>query len=228
MLNSVLTYLKILYYVKTISLIVSNYKLFRRSKRRRLSETEKQSSIQHAISKLGACGCLHVLLQSIDDCDAPVREKSLHLLIRLRQLLTIGDIRVLPMGEIAEPQSSSSNASDPSHTLISSDVSSSNRAKVRNASESERVIEEILDADDVSLVKNILSDGKPILRENPDAVKLVDVEYFISKIRVLELDSMLKFTTISSDLHVSDLESLIDDLQDCIYTDHPKPRPDCY
>ena len=185
-----------------------------------MSETEKQLSIRRVLSYLGSCGCLHVLLKSIDDFDTPVRKKSLGLLVRLRQLLVIDDTEVSPK-VVPELQPDSSVASTPS------DASDGVGAMV-DITDADRVIDEILSVDDTCLVKNILAKTEPDLMGTPVAVTEMEVKDFLLGIMILELDSMMKSTAVSSDLHVSNLDSLIEDIQTSIYTDSPKPGPDCY
>ena len=120
--------------------------------------------------------------------------------------------------EVAKLQSNSSDGAS----------SKLNDGKVDNAVDSDRIIDDILDDIDINLVKNILIDREPDLNTSPAAVEVVSAEDFISKIWALELDWQLNSTSVSSDLHVSSLDSILDDLQGCFYTEEPEHGPDCY
>ena len=164
------------------------------------------------------------MLQSIDDCDAPVREKSLRLLCQFRRLLPNDNCRNSGENPASQLQS---HPSLPSRSAHLSDFA---RVEVVNA-DSDRVIDDILGVNDINLVSNITvtdATNGSTLKEGPVAVKLMKMEDFIEKIDALELDVLLKCTTVSSDLHVADLDSLVDDLHDCIHMDPSRPRPDCY
>ena len=134
--------------------------------------------------------CLHVLLKSIDDFYSPAREKSLGLLVRLRQLLVIDGPQVSPK-----------------------EVAPKAHRKHKNFTDSDRVIDEILSVDDLCLVKNMLANTDPNLRGTPAAVTKMDEKDFSWQIRTLKLDWMLKSTVVYSDLYLSDLDSLIEDIE---------------
>ena len=109
--------------------------------------------------------CLHVLLKSIDDFYSPAREKSLGLLVRLRQLLVIDGPQVSPK-----------------------EVAPKAHRKHKNFTDSDRVIDEILSVDDLCLVKNMLTNTDPNLRGTPAAVTKMDEKDFSWQIRTLKLD----------------------------------------
>ena len=174
--------------------------------------------MKRALSELGLGGCLHVLIQAVNDCDVPVREKSVRLLQEIRTVIT--NCNGLDLGVwVTRPALDSS---------IQSDCNVENPAPVTVGADADSVIEDILAVNDISLVAGILTDKQPELRPDPSPVTVVKTEDFISQVVVMELEDMLRLTAVSSDLHVSDLNSLLDDLQDCIHTDHSRPRPDCY
>lgn len=181
---------------------------------------EIRSRLRSTLSELGTYGCLHVLLQLVDDCDAPVREKSIQLLRRLRDILATYqslDLNVL--------QGTHSIINQPSEPMAEENFTPENETGQRD---SDQVIEEILSVNDSSLVAGILAKNDPKQRPDPKPVSSVSAQDFVNKVNMMELETMLESTWMSSDLHVMDFDSLIDDLQDCIHTDTSRPRPDCY
>jgi len=177
------------------------------------------------MAQLGSCGCLHILLQLTDDCDAPVREKSIQLLRRLRDLLAAHQSLDLNFW----PLNSNQNLSNPAPPTTTQTVAERNQSsQIRNSDE---VIDEILSVNDVNLVAGIMTNNKEQSQPRPQLdgnLPSLSARDFVTQVNVMELESMLVSTGLSSDLHVIDFDSLLDDLQDCIHTDTSRPRPDCY
>lgn len=188
-----------------------------------MDSSEIRSRLQTSTTVLGTCGCLHVLLLLADDCDAPVRERAVLLLRKLRDLLAeygALDISIWP----SSAQPTKSPAQDPSPQVgLESDSE-------MTPIDMDRVIEEILDLNDGNLVADIMANTikESQARPDPAPVSSLNARDFVNKVNLMELESMLQTTGLSSDLHVIDLDSLIDDLQDCVHTDPTRPRPDCY
>lgn len=186
----------------------------------RLDTKEIRSRLQTALSELGSCGCLYVLLQLVDDCDAPVREKSIRLLHHLRDVLA--NYQAL---DLHVWQSSHSHQVKTTDFTSQECIASEPESIPKN---SDLVIEEILSVTDACLVAGILTDKDPKLRPDPAPVSPVDAKDFVNKINLMDIEMMLTSTNMSSDLHVIDFDSLLDDLEDCVHTDTSRPRPDCY
>jgi hypothetical protein len=174
---------------------------------------------------LGSCGCLHILLQLTDDCDAPVRKEAVLLLRKLRDLLA--EYGAL---DIAIWSPSNAQANSPAQDSSPQVGSRLQPDHEMTQTEIDRVIEEILDLNDGNLVADIMAQTvkESQVRPDPAPVSSLSARDFVNKVNVMELESMLETTGLSSDLHVIDLDSLLDDLQDCIHTDPSRPRPDCY
>ena len=176
--------------------------------------------MQQAISTLGSCGYLHVLLQSVDDCDTPVREKSIRLLRDMRDVLKAHqalDLSIWPKSTLLEKQT------------VPEIVESSDPIQRSEPMDADQVIEEILDQNDVTLMEEIITKSQPSQSKGELAsVTSVDPTDFVAQMHVMELETMLQWTNVSSDLHIFDLDSLVDDIQDCIFTDNSRPQPDCY
>ena len=185
----------------------------------RLDAKEIRLRLQTALSELGSCGCLHILLQLVDDCDAPVREKSIRLLRRLRDVLATYQSLDLNIWQVTQPHQRVSESRP------EEDLQSENETVFPD---SDQVIEEILAVNDADLVAGILTNKDPKRRPDPAPVSPVSAQDFVNKVNLMELETMLESTNVSSDLHVVDFDSLLDDLQDCVHTDTSRPRPDCY
>ncbi|KAI9561883.1 hypothetical protein GHT06_012845 [Daphnia sinensis] len=186
----------------------------------RLDTKEIRSRLQTALSELGSCGCLYVLLQLVDDCDAPVREKSIRLLHHLRDVLANYQALDLHVWQSSlSPQVKTTTFT--SHESLAMEHESVSK-------NSDLVIDEILSVTDACLVAGILADKDPKLRPDPAPVSSVDAKEFVNKINMMDIEMMLTSTSMSSDLHVVDFDSLLDDLEDCVHTDTSRPRPDCY
>lgn len=181
---------------------------------------EIRSRLQIALSDLGSCGCLYILLQLVDDCDAPVREKSIRLLRHLRDVLATYQSLDLNIWQ----------GTQPSQTRVSESRSEDSLQSENETvfPDSDKVIDEILSVNDACLVAGILTNKDPKLRPHPAPVSGVSAQDFVNKVNLMELETMLESTNVSSDLHVIDFDSLLDDLQDCVHTDTDRPRPDCY
>jgi hypothetical protein len=186
-----------------------------------LDSKEIRSRLQAALSELGSCGCLHILLQLVDDCDAPVREKSIRLLHRLRDILaTHQSLDLNVFREMSYlPQVATNEIKE---------VQDLTQANETIQKDSDEVIDEILSVDDTCLVAGILTNKDPKMRPDPVPVSLVNAQDFVNKINLMDIETMLTTTSMSSDLHVNDFDSLLEDLEDCIHTDTSRPRPDCY
>lgn len=187
---------------------------------RRLDAEEIRKRLQRALSELGACGCLNALLQLVDDCDAPVREKSIQLLRRLRDVLA--KYQSLDLNVMQGTQPTTDALSEP---MIEENITPTIESETRDQ---DQVIEEILSVNDSALVAGILNKNDPKMKPDPKPVSSVSTQNFVNRINMMELETMLESTWMSSDLHVIDFDSLLDDLQDCIHTDTSRPRPDCY
>lgn len=189
-----------------------------------LDAAEIRSRLQNSMAQLGESGCLHILLQLADDCDAPVRERSIQLLRKLRDLLAAYqslDLNIWPACQkhhVAAP-------------LPKMNDKVLDEGPIRVPShDSDKVIDEILAVNDAKLVAGMMNNSQePQLRPGagitPSPLSARD---FVTHINLMELESMLESTGLSSDLHVIDFDLLLDDLQDSIHTDSSRPRPDCY
>lgn len=185
-----------------------------------MDTVEIRLRLQTALTELGACGCLYVLLQLVDDCDAPVREKSIRLLHHLRDVLAkyqALDLHVWQTSNLLQAKTTDFR----SRERIEAEIQPTSK-------NSDQVIEEILSVTDASLVAGILADKDPKLRPDPAPVSSVNAKDFVNKINLMDIEMMLTSTSMSSDLHVIDFDSLLDDLEDCVHTDTSRPRPDCY
>ena len=183
---------------------------------------EIRSRLELSLADLSSCGCLHILLQLVDDCDAPVKEKAIRLLLDLREILAAYNALDLTICRVTEARPP---ATEP--------ASSAADKRVRMDEDAvDRIIEGILDTNDSVLVAGIVSAGPssgPDIKVDPDVpVRHLDPNDFVAQINVFELETMLQWTSVTSDLHLTDLDSLFDDLKDCIHTDDSRPTPDCY
>jgi len=187
-----------------------------------LDKTEIRRRLQRALSVLASCGYLHVLLQSVDDCDTPVKEKAICLLRDLRDLFDSHqalDLSVWPERTNSNDKSTKTAALRPASPRLCN-------GPITNA---DQIIEDILDQDDLTLVAEILSKSQPgPMKGDPETITSVECSEFVKAINMMELESMLKGTTVSSDLHIHDLACLAEDLKNCFYTGDSRPHPDCY
>lgn len=184
----------------------------------RLDTVEIRSRLQSALSELGAYGCLNVLLQLVDDYDAPVREKSIQLLYYLRGILAKNqslDLNIWQTTAFAQPPTVSVTDSPMDGTEMP-------------GPDADQVIDEILSVNDSHLIAGIRVENDPKPRPDPGPVSAVNPQDFVNRVNIMELENMLETTWMSSDLHVIDFDSLLDDLKDCVHTDTSRPRPDCY
>lgn len=160
----------------------------------------------------------------MDDCDAPVRETALRHIRQLRDLLAKHkslDISLWPVSSFAPGNVNSVSSNGTASTASPQPESVARKDR-------EQVIEEILSVDDLNLVSDIMVWEDKQVSPNPSPVHLLSPGNFVNQVNMMELETMLHTTELSSDLHVVDFDSLIDDLQDCIHTDPSRPRPDCY
>lgn len=159
----------------------------------------------------------------MDDCDAPVKEKAIRYIQKLRNLLAAHnslDISLWPVSAFVPENLNSAKTVETTTTSPESEI-----AVRKNADE---VIEEILSVNDAKLVSEIMVWEDRQLSPNPSPVHPLTPGDFVTQLNMMELETMLHSTELSSDLHVVDFDALLDDLQDCIHTDPSRPRPDCY
>lgn len=157
----------------------------------------------------------------MDDCDAPVREKALRHIRKLRDLLARHNSLDISLWPVSSFVPDIVSVETPSTASLQS-----NESAIRK--DREEVIEEILSVDDTKLVSDIMVWDDRELSPNPSAVHSLSPGDFVNQVNMMELETMLHSTELSSDLHVTDFDSLLDDLQNCIHTDSFRPFPDCY